>query len=167
MPYAWTPPPAPTDTPVTLLTLWPHRSLTAQGFVWFVGLTAGLIALPLLGLLGSPVLWGLLPFLAAALAAIWWALRRNLRDGRLREELTLARGRIELVRTEPDGSRRSWSAAPHWVRVNLHESGGPVEQYLTLQGGGRKVEIGAFLSPEERVALRGELACRLAAMRAG
>ncbi|WP_413872134.1 DUF2244 domain-containing protein [Albidovulum sp.] len=162
MPYRWTDP----DPETRCLILRPHRSLTARGFVWFVGGTAALIALPLVAVLGSPVLWGLLPFAVAAVAGLWWALRRNSRDGRLTEELTLTRGRAELVRHEPTGRTRIWSAEPHWVRVEMHEDGGPVEHYLTLKGGGREVEIGAFLSPEERLALRAELTEAFARLRA-
>lgn len=162
MPYEWLPPEGDTRR----LVLWPHRSLTRRGFVWFVGLTAALISLPLFAALGTVVLWGLLPFLAAAVAGIWWALRRSSLDGRLTEELTLTRGRAELVRREPSGRVRRWSAEPHWVRVEMHEDGGPVEHYLTLRGGGREVEIGAFLSPEERLALKSELIDAFGALRA-
>lgn len=153
------------DPPAARLRLWPHRSLTAEGFVWFIGGTAALIALPLIAVLGTPVLWGLLPFLVLAVAGIWWALKRNLRDAALTEELTLWRDRIELVRREPGGRLRDWTADPHWVRVELHEAGGPVENYLTLRGGGREVEIGAFLSPEERLELKDEISSALNAMR--
>jgi uncharacterized membrane protein len=145
------------DPPAARLRLWPHRSLTAEGFVWFVGGTAALISLPLLAVLGSPILWGLLPFALLVLAGLWWALKRNIRDAQLSEELMIWRDRVELVRRDPGGRRRDWTADPHWVRVELHEAGGPVEKYLTLRGGGREVEIGAFLSPEERVTLRAEI----------
>jgi uncharacterized membrane protein len=39
---------------------------------------------------------------------------------------------------------------------------GPVENYLTLRGAGREVEIGRFLTPEERVSLHEELELALA-----
>ena len=149
------------DPPMADLRLWPHRSLGARGFVWFIGLTAGALSLPLIGVLGTPVLWGLLPFMAAALTGVWWALRRSDREG-LCEHFRLWVDRAELVRTNPGGTRQDWSAEPYWVQVALHENGGPVESYLTLRGGGREVEIGAFLTPEERAALRAEL---LAALR--
>jgi len=161
MPYQWLPPEADRQR----LHLWPHRSLSQRGFVWFVGLTAGLIAMPLLAVLGEPVLWGLLPFLAAAIAAIWVALRKNGRDRDIVEDLVLTPDRITLIRHGPRGRRQDWEANPHWVRVDCHPTGGPVPNYLTLKGGAREVEIGAFLSEEERLTLRRELTARLAALR--
>jgi uncharacterized membrane protein len=147
------------------LTLWPHRSLTAQGFVWFVGLTAGLLALPLLAVIGTHALWGLLPFLLATIGGLWWAIRRNSADAALTEVLTLTRKAMRLVRTEPGTAPKEWAANPYWVTVTLHETGGPVEHYLTLKGGGREVELGAFLSPDERLALRSDLLEALARLR--
>jgi uncharacterized membrane protein len=152
MPYAW-------DTPDRRrLTLWPNRSLTPGGFAAFFGITFALLMVPLLVHLGRPTLWVLLPFVLGALALTWALVRRNGRDRQtIREVLTLSGDRAELVRTDPGGGRRDWHANPFWVRVALAPSGGPVENYLTLKGGGREVEIGAFLSPEERAALKPEL----------
>ena len=161
MPYEWLPPSPDGDR----LHLWPYRSLPRRGFVWFVGATAVLIAVPLLAVLGTPVLWGLLPFLLLALAALWWALERSYRDGEIIEDLELARDRMRLVRHGPRGQHREWEANPYWVRVVRHEKGGPVPHYLTLAGGPREVEIGSFLSEEERVALALDLTARLGALR--
>lgn len=129
--------------------------------VWFIGGTAALIGVPLLAVLGSPVLWGLLPFLLATIAAVWWALERSYRDGEIVEDLALTADQITLVRHGPRGRRQDWQANPHWVRLTLHAKDGPVPDYLTLSGNGREVELGAFLTRSERVALRGELADRL------
>lgn len=161
MPYEWLPP----EDGRQRLHLWPHRSLSQRGFVWFIGLTAGLIAVPLLSILGSPVLWALLPFLMATVWGIWFALRKNGTDRDIVEDLTLAPALLTLTRHDPRRGRQSWEANPHWVRVTLHATGGPVPQYLTLRGSDREVELGAFLSEEERVALRNDLAERLAALR--
>ena len=161
MPYEWLPP----SPDGYRLHLWPYRSLPRRGFVWFVGATAVLIAVPLLAVLGTPVLWGLLPFLLMAIAALWWALQRSYRDGEIIEDLELSPGKMRLVRHGPRGQRREWEANTYWVRVVRHETGGPVPQYVTLTGGPREVEIGSFLSEDERISLSRDLSARLAAMR--
>ncbi len=153
------------ERPLARLRLRPFRSLPKIGFVWFIGTTAALLAVPLVGLIGSPVVWGLLPFLLAALWAIWHALQRNYRDGEITENLALWPDRITLSRDGPRGQRKTWEANPHWVQVSLHETGGPVPNYLTLSGSGREVELGAFLSEDERIALKGELVMVLARSR--
>ena len=161
MPYEW----LPSTADQQRLHLWPYRSLPRRGMVWFLGGTAVFIAVPLLGLIGSPVLWGLLPFLLATIAGIWWALERSFRDAEIVEDLTLTRDQITLTRHGPRGKRQDWQANPHWVRLTLHATGGPVPQYLTMKGEGREVELGAFLTEEERRRLCAEIADHLRAER--
>ena len=153
------------EQPVYALTLWPHQSLPRTGFVWFIAFTAALLALPLFSVLGSPVLWGLLPFLGLALAAIWWGLLRSYSDNTVTEDLRLWPDHMSLVRTGPRGARAEWSANSYWVTTALHETGGRVPNYLTLRGGDREVELGAFLSERERVALKIELDTALRKLR--
>lgn len=162
MPYEWI---GSDDRGRAELHLWPYRSLSARGFVWFVGGTAALISVPLFAVLGTVVLWGLLPFLVAAVAGIWWALARSWRDGETTEVLVLRRDRIELTRRAPGGTERRWQANPYWVSVHLYPTTGPVPHYLTLKGEGREVEVGAFLTARERQALADDLRERLAAFR--
>ncbi len=151
--------------PAAELHLWPHRSLANRGFVLFFALSAGLVAVPLLAVLGTPALWGLLPFVVIVFAAIWYALRRSTRDGRILEELRIWSDAMELVRREPGGGIREWQANPYWVRLRLHGADGPVEDYLVLEGSGRDVELGAFLTPQERRALHDDLRRMLARLR--
>lgn len=162
MPYAWTP--ATADTPETLRA-WPYRSLSRKGFAGVIAFAAGMLLIPLLPVLGSPVLWGLLPFFALAVWGLWIGLMRSYRDGELTEELRLTRDSLDLVRIAPRRAPQRWQANPYWVQVRLHPKGGPVPDYLTLKGGEREVELGAFLSPEERVALADDLRARLHALR--
>ena len=140
--------------PVWRALLYPHRSMPAQGFVWFIGITASLFALPLLALVGSPVLWGLLPFLVLTVAGTWYFLMRSYKDGHIIEEITLWEDHITLVHINPRGRERrlDWSANPYWVQIQKHDE--PVENYLTLKGGTRDVQLGTFLSPPERLDLK-------------
>ncbi len=161
MPYRWSDP-APDGE--RKLTLWPHRSLTPRGFVGFIGATALLLALPLLATLGNAALWFILAPAALVVWAIWAAIARNNRKGARGEVLTLTRDRLILVHslTTPP---LTWDTNPYWVRVHIRPDGGPVPDYLTLTGDGREVELGAFLSPEERTTLATDLREALAALR--
>lgn len=143
--------------PVLRLILRPHRSLPLRDFAWFLLILWGLLMLPLLPLLGTVALWVMLPFLLGALALIWAFIERSYRDGALCEELRLSATLIEVTRSHPRRSPQHWQANPYWTEVHLREAGGPVEDYLTLKGGGREIELGAFLSPEERRNLYGRL----------
>ncbi len=137
--------------------LWPHESLPARGMAAFVLTTFTLILIPTLPLLGSPILWGLLPFLLAAVWGIYFALQRNHRARQILEVLTLSGDQATLVRTNPKGDVHEWDCNRYWTEVSKYDEDGPVPHYVTLRGMGREVEIGAFLSEEERIALFDDL----------
>ncbi|MGR3514925.1 MAG: DUF2244 domain-containing protein [Paracoccaceae bacterium] len=151
MPYAWS------DTPEeNKLTLWAHQSMTPGGFTWFMGATAVMLSLPLFALLGSAVAWVLMVFFLLTIAGTWRAITANQRARNIEEELRVTATTVNLEHRPAKGPALHWEANPHWVSVNLRNDG-PVENYLTLRGGGREVELGAFLTPEERAALYDEL----------
>ncbi len=155
MPYEWTKQSDP--IPCARLMLWPYRSLPRRGFAAFILGTFTLITIPLYPLLGTVLVWGLLPFLLIAVGGIWWALEKSYRDARMSEVLTIDDVDVHLVRTNPNGGQQTWECNRYWARVEMHPKGGPVDHYLTLKGSDREVEIGAFLSEDERKALYGEI----------
>ncbi|WP_316012896.1 DUF2244 domain-containing protein [Roseobacter sp. HKCCA0434] len=153
-----------TAEPILSLTLWPHQSLTEDGFdtmSWIIGF--GLL-FPIIPFITTPVAWGLLPFVGGAFFLFRHMIRRNQRARSMHEELTVWPDLIRVERHEPDGSVRDWQANPHWVEVSLHDDA-RIEHYLTLRGAGREIELGAFLTPEERVALCADLRRALARAR--
>ncbi len=115
----------------------------------------------MLALAGTGVVWGLLPFVILVFVCLRYGMKRNARDLGIVEELTLWSDEIRVERRDPDGRVRRWQADPWHVRLRLYENG-PPEQYLTLKGAGREIELGAFLSPDERVALASELEAAIA-----
>lgn len=159
MPYRWT-----ISGPTQTLSLWPHRSLPPKGFVIFIAITCGMFLFPLLAVLGSPILWALLPHIGLAVALTWFFLRRSNQIG-LHEDLILRADRVTLTHHAPRRPPQTWDANPYWVRVQMHPTDGPVDNYVTLTGNDRTVEIGAFLSPEERETLFSDLQSRLSAVR--
>lgn len=153
-----------TDAPLWSVTLWPHRSLTPEGFRWLMGLSAAAMALPILALAGTPAAPALAPYAGAALLALWGFMRLSYRSGRLTEELRLWPDAIAVERREPRGKVLRWAANPYWVDVTLSDTR-EISRYLTLRGAGRRIELGAFLTPEEREALADELRTRIASLR--
>lgn len=154
MPYKWT---SPQGAAIETMELHPHQSLPARGMAAFVLSTFTLILIPALAMLGSPVLWGLLPFLMLAVWGVFFALQQNYKSRLISEILTLDAETTHLVRTNPKGDTQVWECNRYWTQVTKHEKSGPVPQYVTLRGMGREVEIGAFLSEEERINLFDDL----------
>jgi len=151
--------------PIADVELRPSRSLSRQGFAWLLVITWGLLVLVALPFLGTPAEWVLVPILLAVLGALWLGFNRNYRDGDLCERLTLWPDVMRVHRHNPRSPAQNWQAKTHWVRLNLIEFGGPVENYVTLKGGGREIEIGAFLSADERAELHERLGQALARAR--
>ncbi|MEO1453677.1 MAG: DUF2244 domain-containing protein [Pseudomonadota bacterium] len=165
MPYRWTHQDITSqDQPMARLVLWPHQSMTGKGFATFIAITAAMLSLPLIALLGSPITWVLMLFFLAAIWAIWFALMKNRQHLSLHEELAIWPDRVQLDHVQPRRKPLTWEANPYWVSTHLAPKG-RVENYLTLKGNGREVELGAFLSPEERIDLREELDTALARAR--
>lgn len=152
---------------VLSLELWPHQSLTPNGFVIMIGATFGMLMIPLVGLIGTAALWGVLPFIMGALALLWFGLKRSWRDRDILETFRITDQEATLIRRDPDGSERDWHTNPYWMRVERHEKVGIIEDYLTLEGGPRSVEIGAFLTPEERRGLERRILRALGRVKAG
>ncbi|SLN29959.1 DUF2244 domain-containing protein [Ruegeria meonggei] len=153
MPYKWTQ----TSESEQELRLWPHNSLPPRWAmrVVFSVFLFGLI--PLMAVLGSALLWGLLPFLLITVVGLWLAIQANYRARSMFEVLTLNATQATLVHHDPRKGRQEWVCNRYWARPEMHKHGGPVPNYVTLTGDGRKVEIGAFLSEDERIALYDDL----------
>ncbi len=159
MPYSWT---QSSDT-VQELRLWPHNSLPPRGAMGVI-LSVFLFGLiPLFAVLGSVLLWGLLPFMLVTVLGLWLAFEMNYRARSISEVLTLSGTQAHLVHHDPRNGDQEWSCNRYWARLEIHERGGPVPNYVTLSGEGRQVEIGAFLSEEERIALFDDLSRKLRA----
>ncbi len=144
------------DPPIYTITLRPHRSLPVTGFVWLISVTALLMTLPLWPLLGTKAFLGVLPFLLLALGLLWYFVQRNYRDGTLHEILHLWPDLITIQRYNPRAQDQYWQANPYWVRLKLHTDH-RIENYLTLTGSDREVELGAFLTKDERQELYDEI----------
>lgn len=159
MPYEWIEPKksAASPAPLAELHLWPYRSLLRRDFVVFIGATSALILVPMLAVLGSPVLWGILPFFGIALGGIWYALHRSYKDGEVIETLRIWKDRIMIDHHDPKRGRFGWEANPYWVELKIDRNHEKFKNYITLRGADREVELGAFLGEDERECLFSEV----------
>ncbi|MBU2980863.1 DUF2244 domain-containing protein [Lentibacter algarum] len=152
MPYSWS-----RTSKAETLTLRPHRSLPIRGFA-IVFLSIFLFAMiPLFGLIGTSLLWGMLPFVLLTLSGLYWAFMHTYRTGDAREVLHITAEQVTLTHTPPKGPPLTWECNTHWARAQIYVKDGPVPHYITLAGNGREVELGSFLSEDERKQLIGEL----------
>jgi len=140
--------------------LTPHRSLSPCGFlivmaaVCAAGFAAGLLFV----LVGA---WPVVAFLGLVVALIYIAFRINYRHGRIYESLELTPRNLTVRRVDHRGRASNWRFQSTWLQVLLED---PMAHHsrLTLRSHGRKLVIGAFLSPAERFDLATALRCALA-----
>lgn len=144
------------DRPVYQATIWPNQSLTPRGYQLALAAAGIGLALPLLGLVGTGIFWMIAVFVIVPFLALRFAFRQNSRALRIEERLQIWRDEVRVERHEADGRILRWQCDPMRLRLHLHKNG-KVEEYLTLAGGGREIELGAFLAPEERIALAEEI----------
>ena len=129
----------------------PHRSLGPRGFfilmsaVVAVSFVAGVVFLSI----GA---WPVPGFLGLDVLLIYVAFRVNYRAGRRYETVQLGDAGLTVRAVDPKGKARSWSFDPYWVRVTVDELKTGSNR-LILSSHGRYLNVGAFLTPEERVDL--------------
>ena len=133
-----------------------YRSLPKEGFAATIAFTMLMLFIPMFAVLGTPVLWGILLPAMITLAALWYALRRNTQDGAVSETIRMWPDLIDVTRHNPRGPAQTWRANPHWFRTHMYQRK-EIENYLTLTGGEREIELGSFLTPEQRLELRRDL----------
>lgn len=120
----------------------PHRSLSLAAFkLMFIAVIAANVAVAVFF-----IVQGAFPvagFLGLDVLAIWLAFRINYRAARRVECVRIARDKVHVASTDPDGSTLHWVLNPLWARV-LREGKGVV-----IRAGARQIRLGAFLSPKE------------------
>ncbi|MDX1540379.1 MAG: DUF2244 domain-containing protein [Geminicoccaceae bacterium] len=154
-------PPAPLFDAV----LYPSRSLPPMGFVLLM--TAVVLVSVLVGsgfvLVGA---WPVTGFIGLDVVLLYLAFRWNYRQAQRAEFIRLDKEGLVVRKIEPGGRSREWRFEPYWVRVALDRAThGPGRLYLTSHG--QWLQIGAFLSAEERVDVADALRAALHAHRSG
>lgn len=135
--------------------VYPNRSLPNTGFmmVMAVVIAANIVFGAYFFILGA---WPVIGFCGLDVFLVWLAFKISYRQGRLHERVRISEDAIIVSRVLPSGHETRWRLHPYWTRVEIDR---PVEHESQLQlvSKGRRLVLGAFLSPPER----GDLACAI------
>lgn len=154
------------ETTVFRAVVTPHRSLSREGFVLFMGclcmvsFAAGLIFL-------SMGAWPVFGFFGLDVLLVWWAFRANYRSARACEIVEVTPSRLVVRRVTHRGHRSEWSFNPYWVRLSVLRDSDGEAQRVTLASHGRSCEVGYWLSPPERDDFAGALGGAIASLKSG
>jgi len=105
--------------------------------------------------------WPVMGFMGLEVVLLWGAFRLSARSGRLVETLELTAEVLTVRRFQPSGTTREWRFQPHWLKVEVDDPGSP-ERRITLRSHGRRLDIGGFLTDDERASLVAALRAALA-----
>jgi uncharacterized membrane protein len=110
--------------------------------------------------------WPVFGFFGLDVVLIWWALKRNFRDGKARETITINNHEVSLVKHRPGKQDVEVDFVRNWTRVELEtDTERDLIGRLFLVSKGVRTEIGSFLSPDDRKSLCSALSGFLAPAR--
>jgi len=141
----------------------PHRSLSPLGF-WLVMTGIAVISFAAGLLFLSQGAWPIFGFYGLDVLLMYWAFRASFRSGRGYETVRLTEETLTVEQVSPSGQMRNWSFQPYWLRVEMDDPPQHGSE-LTLCSHGRRLVIGAFLTPEERLEVAWALRAALADVR--
>lgn len=131
--------------------LYPHRSLSPAGFLTLMAILAALSFTAGVFFLSRGA-WPVFGFFGLDVLLVYLAFRHNYRAARVRERITLSDGALVIRRVEASGTPREFRFEAYWVRVEVEDVPGQANR-LVITSHGRRVMVGAFLTPEERLEL--------------
>lgn len=135
--------------PLFAALLTPHRAMGLGGVRLVVAVTAALALIPgvIFFAMGA---WPVVGFLGLDVLALYWALSRSLRDGKAFEEITLWRDALDIRRVSARGRETMLSVNPFFVRFSVQRDGDGRVTALRLSGRETEIEIGQFLTPDDK-----------------
>jgi uncharacterized membrane protein len=140
-----------TTGPLYSVRLTPYRSLGQSG-IRAVAAVAALLALIPGVIFYVAGAWPVVGFLGLDVLALYWALSRSLADARTREDISLWRDRLLVSHFSPRGAERRHQFNPFWVRFVVDRDVEKRVTGLALASRARRLEIGAFLGPDDKAA---------------
>jgi uncharacterized membrane protein len=143
--------------------LQPNSSLPPKGFLLLISAIASVSFVAGMIFMAAGA-WPVTGFIGLDVALIYLAFKTNYRWARMYETVRLTEDSLLVERVSPSGKVLRWRFQPYWLRINL-DAPGAHDSQLILSSHGKRLRIGAFLSPDERVELADALTGALAKLR--
>lgn len=137
--------------PLLDVVVYPHRSLGPAGFLVLMGvLCACSFIIGLVFVLSGA--WPVIGFLGLDVLVVYVAFRLNYRAARAYETVRLTPAELEITQVDARGKGRRVTFQPYWLAVDMDDPPRR-DSRLTLRSHGRRLEIGRFLTPREKLDL--------------
>ncbi|MGD9599656.1 MAG: DUF2244 domain-containing protein [Steroidobacteraceae bacterium] len=151
--------------PAVRIALAPHCSLTPAGaWTFFLG-TCG-VSFGIAALLTWRGFWPILVFAAIEMLLLGWALHASMQRRHRVETIVITEDSV-AIDTCVRGASLHIEFPRHWAQVKLRGDVSPLlPGRLLIESGGKRCEIGSFLTEQERQRLAARLAPLIGAMAA-
>jgi uncharacterized membrane protein len=140
---------ATTTTPLFSAELTPHRSLDGRGVMLVTCLCLVFAGLPALSML-SIGLWPIAALMVLTALATGAALYFSLRQGKRREQITVWHDGLEWVTTDANGARTLRRFNPKTIKLVLDRDVDEKTIRIRLRTAKEEVDIGAFLTSDDK-----------------
>lgn len=137
-------------SPLFAAQLTPHRAMSPKTVRWVIAFTAVLASIPgiLFYALGA---WPVVGFMGLDVALLWWAMTKNLKEGEAFEEITLWPDELHIRQVSATGEEQIKAFNPFWVKFSTRlDHANEIVTGLHISHRGEKMEIGAFLNPDDK-----------------
>lgn len=137
------------SAPLYSADLRPHRALGPTGIRNVILFTAVLAAIP--GIFFYSVgAWPIIGLLGLDLIALTWAMTASFKSGDAYEQVTLWPDNLEIRHVSPKGQEWRRKFNPFWVRLDVTRDIEDRVTRIALKNREERLEIGAFLTPEDK-----------------
>ena len=145
------------SAPAVRIAIAPHCSLTPAGAWTFFLATCG-VCFGIAALLTLRGYWPVLAFAGLEMLLLGWALYDSLQRRHRIETIIVTENSVDIEARESGGVSRTVFPR-HWAQVRLRGDVSPLAPgRLLIESGGKRREIGSFLTGQERQRLAARLA---------
>ena len=154
-----------TQSPLFAALLTPHRSLSPSGIRWVIAFTAIMASIPGVVFFAMGA-WPVVGLMGLDIVLLTWALTASYADKDAFEEITLWPDTLDIRSVSKKGRETSLSFNPFLVRFSVVRDNDDRVIALKIVSRESEVEIGRFLTPDDKASFAAAFARALSRAKA-